>query len=150
MVSEADREVELFVRAEIGKAYPDDGIVGEEHAPKQGTTGYDWVIDPIDGTANFVKGIPAWCVVIACARGRRTVTGVIHDPCRTKPSTAKPRRRRLPQRQADQGQRLDEPRRRFGRASASSNRRRTAERAVPLHQRPDRQGRVSSATPRAR
>lgn len=80
MVSEADREVELFVRAEIATAYPDDGIIGEEHAPKQGTTGYDWVIDPIDGTANFVKGIPAWCVVVACAKDGVTVTGVIHEP----------------------------------------------------------------------
>jgi myo-inositol-1(or 4)-monophosphatase len=80
MVSEADREVELFVRAEIAKAYPDDGIVGEEHAPKKGTSGYDWVIDPIDGTANFVKGIPAWCVVIACARNGATEIGVIHEP----------------------------------------------------------------------
>lgn len=81
MVSEADREVELFVRAELAKAYPDDGIVGEEHAPKAGATGYDWVIDPIDGTANFVNGIPAWCVAIACARDGVAVTGVTHEPC---------------------------------------------------------------------
>ncbi len=81
MVSEADREVELFVRAEIAKAYPDDGIVGEEHAPKQGTSGHVWVIDPIDGTANFVVGIPAWCVVIACTKDGLTEIGVIHEPC---------------------------------------------------------------------
>jgi myo-inositol-1(or 4)-monophosphatase len=80
MVSEADREVELFVRREIAKSYPDDGIIGEEHAPTEGSTGYTWVIDPIDGTANFVKGIPAWCVVIACAKDGVTVTGVIHEP----------------------------------------------------------------------
>jgi myo-inositol-1(or 4)-monophosphatase len=80
MVSEADREVELFVRREIAKAYPDDGIIGEEHAPTRGSTGYTWVIDPIDGTANFVRGIPAWCVVIACAKDGVTVTGVIHEP----------------------------------------------------------------------
>lgn len=80
MVSQADREVELFVRAEIAKAYPDDGIIGEEHAPTGGSTGYTWVIDPIDGTANFVKGIPVWCVVIACAKDGVTVTGVIHEP----------------------------------------------------------------------
>ena len=80
MVSEADREVELFVRRELAKAYPNDGIIGEEHAPTTGTTGFTWVIDPIDGTANFVKGIPAWCVVIACAKDGVTVTGVIHEP----------------------------------------------------------------------
>ena len=80
LVSEADREVELFVRREIAKAHPDDGVIGEEHAPTKGTSGYTWVIDPIDGTANFVRGIPAWCVVIACARDGVTVTGVIHEP----------------------------------------------------------------------
>lgn len=79
MVSDADREVELFIRAAIANAYPDDGIVGEEHAPVTGSTGHVWVIDPIDGTANFVRGIPAWCVVIACARNGETVVGVIHE-----------------------------------------------------------------------
>lgn len=80
LVSNGDREVELFVRAAIGEAFPDDGIVGEEHAPKAGTSGFRWVIDPIDGTANFVRGIPAWCVAIACVRDGRTVIGVIYDP----------------------------------------------------------------------
>ena len=80
LVSEADREVELFIRAAIAEAYPQDGIVGEEHAAVTGTTGCVWVIDPIDGTANFVRGIPAWCVVIACARDGETVVGVIHEP----------------------------------------------------------------------
>ncbi|RWB78286.1 MAG: inositol monophosphatase [Mesorhizobium sp.] len=80
LVSEADREVELFIRAAIAEAYPQDGIVGEEHAAVIGMTGHVWVIDPIDGTANFVRGIPAWCVVIACARDGETVVGVIHEP----------------------------------------------------------------------
>lgn len=80
LVSDGDREVELFIRATIADAYPRDGIVGEEHAPVVGTTGFVWVIDPIDGTANFVRGIPAWCVVIACAREGGTVVGVIHEP----------------------------------------------------------------------
>jgi myo-inositol-1(or 4)-monophosphatase len=80
LVSDGDREVELFIRAAIGEAYPDDGIVGEEHAAVTGKSGHVWVIDPIDGTANFVRGIPAWCVVIACARDGETVVGVIHEP----------------------------------------------------------------------
>ncbi|MCO5065458.1 MAG: inositol monophosphatase family protein [Rhizobiaceae bacterium] len=80
LVSNGDREVELFVRAEIAKAYPEDGIFGEEHAPVKGTSGHVWVIDPIDGTANFVRGIPQWCVIIACAKDGKTHTGVIHDP----------------------------------------------------------------------
>ncbi|RWM36583.1 inositol monophosphatase family protein [Mesorhizobium sp.] len=79
LVSDGDRNVELFIRAAIAEAYPDDGIVGEEHAPVTGRTGYVWVIDPIDGTANFVRGIPAWCVVIACAKDGETIVGVIHE-----------------------------------------------------------------------
>ncbi|RVD48762.1 MAG: inositol monophosphatase [Mesorhizobium sp.] len=80
LVSQADREVELFIRAAIAADYPRDGIVGEEHASVAGSTDHVWVIDPIDGTANFVRGIPAWCVVIACARDGETIVGVIHEP----------------------------------------------------------------------
>ncbi len=80
VVSEADREVELLVRREILERFPEDGIVGEEHAPTPGTSGFVWVIDPIDGTANFVSGIPAWCVAIACAKDGVAVVGVIHEP----------------------------------------------------------------------
>ena len=80
LVSNGDREVELFVRAELARHYPDDGIVGEEHASVTGTSGYVWVIDPIDGTANFVRGIPAWAVVIACVKDGRTAIGVVNEP----------------------------------------------------------------------
>lgn len=81
LVSEADRKVETFVRAAILEAYPHDGIVGEEHAPTKGASGFDWVIDPIDGTANFVRGIPAWTVVIAGVRRGVCEVAVIHEPC---------------------------------------------------------------------
>lgn len=80
LVSNGDREVELFVRAAIAAEYPHDGIVGEEHAPTKGTSGYIWVIDPIDGTANFVRGIPQWCVIIACTKAGETNIGVVHEP----------------------------------------------------------------------
>ncbi len=80
MVSNADRDVETFVRSELAKQYPDDGIVGEEHDNVVGTSGYCWVIDPIDGTANFVNGIPAWCVIIACVHEDETKIGVIYAP----------------------------------------------------------------------
>lgn len=79
-VSEADRNVELAVRAALAEAFPDDGIVGEEGAPTPGTSGYTWVIDPIDGTTNFINGIPQWCVILACAHQGQTVIGVVHDP----------------------------------------------------------------------
>nr|WP_306303302.1 inositol monophosphatase family protein [Pseudovibrio denitrificans] len=58
MVSEADRDTEILVRNAIAEAFPDDTIVGEEGDPKQGTSEYTWIIDPIDGTANFVSSIP--------------------------------------------------------------------------------------------
>ncbi|WP_347313366.1 inositol monophosphatase family protein [Defluviimonas sp. SAOS-178_SWC] len=79
-VSEADKNVEAFVRGEIAAAFPEDGIVGEEDAPKPGTSGFTWVIDPIDGTTNFIHGIPGWTVVLAGVVGKRTEVGVIHDP----------------------------------------------------------------------
>lgn len=81
MVSEADRDVETLVRDEIAKAFPEDGILGEEHGRIDGSSGYTWVIDPIDGTANFVAAIPQWCVILACVKDGETVIGVIHDPC---------------------------------------------------------------------
>ena len=80
LVSEADRNVELFIRQEIAKRFPEDGVVGEEHPEVEGSTSYTWIIDPIDGTSNFVRGIPAWTVVLACHMDKRTVVGIVHDP----------------------------------------------------------------------
>lgn len=79
-VTEADKTVELLIRARLAEAFPGDGIVGEEHGDETGTSGYRWVIDPIDGTANFVNGIPLWCVVLAGVFQGRTRLAVIHDP----------------------------------------------------------------------
>jgi len=79
-VSEADKAVELFIRDALARELPDDGIVGEEHAPSAGDSGFTWVIDPIDGTTNFVHGIPAWTVVLAGVAGPRTEIGIIDDP----------------------------------------------------------------------
>jgi myo-inositol-1(or 4)-monophosphatase len=79
-VSEADRAVESLTRAAIAAAFPYDAIVGEEEAPTRGTSGFTWVIDPIDGTTNFIHGIPQWCVAIALVHRGETVAGVIHDP----------------------------------------------------------------------
>ena len=79
-VSEADREVEVAIRDALAASFPEDSIVGEEHAPAQGSSGFTWVIDPIDGTANFVAGIPVWCVVLAGVEEGRTVVAAIHDP----------------------------------------------------------------------
>lgn len=81
LVSNADKDVELFVRAAIAEHFPSDGVVGEEHANVGGTSGYTWVIDPIDGTANFLTSIPAWCVILACVHDDQTKVAAIFEPC---------------------------------------------------------------------
>lgn len=81
MVSNADLEVESFVRQKLAEAFPEDGIVGEEHANVESRSGYTWVIDPIDGTANFVSGIPAWCIILACVHDDQTKIAAIYEPC---------------------------------------------------------------------
>ncbi|MCO6050240.1 inositol monophosphatase [Mesorhizobium sp. RP14(2022)] len=80
VVSIADKEVEAHLRHRIAEAFPDDGVLGEEEGMKPGTSGFTWVMDPIDGTTPFVFGIPAWCLSIAVTRDRAIETGVIYDP----------------------------------------------------------------------
>ena len=79
-VSEADRNVETFIRQRMEQAWPQDGVHGEEHGDLSGCSGFDWVIDPIDGTTNFVNGIPAWTIVLAGVCEGETQVGVIYDP----------------------------------------------------------------------
>ncbi len=80
MVSNADLEVETFVRSRLAAAFPEDGIVGEEYDDVVSRSGWTWVIDPIDGTANFVAGIPQWCVILACVKDDQTQLGAIYEP----------------------------------------------------------------------
>ena len=79
-VSEVDKSTELYLRAKIQEAYPDDGIVGEEFGRTNESAKLQWVLDPIDGTANYISGVPAWCIVIAIVEHQETVAGVIYDP----------------------------------------------------------------------
>ncbi|MFA9445477.1 inositol monophosphatase family protein [Egicoccus sp. AB-alg6-2] len=82
-VSEADRASERLIADRLAAVRPDDGLLGEEgQAERRGTTGLRWVVDPLDGTVNFLYGIPAWCVSIACEDGRGSLVGVVHDPSR--------------------------------------------------------------------
>ena len=80
LVSNADRGVEVLLREAIAEHFPEDGILGEEYGLEPGTSGITWVIDPIDGTANFVRGRPHWCVSIACVEADRIIAGCIYDP----------------------------------------------------------------------
>ena len=80
LVSNADREVEVQLRDAIARQFPDDGLLGEEYGHDPGASGITWVIDPIDGTANFVRGRPHWCISIACVEVGRIIAGCIYDP----------------------------------------------------------------------
>ncbi|MBC2885611.1 inositol monophosphatase family protein [Ochrobactrum sp. CM-21-5] len=81
VVSIADREVEQLIRDLVADAFPDDGFLGEEYGLNQGSSGYTWVVDPIDGTSPFVNGMPNWCVSIAVLKDGEPVIGVIQAPC---------------------------------------------------------------------
>jgi len=74
-----DAEVERFIRRAIAERFPDDAVIGEEEGGA--TSDRLWIVDPIDGTANYARGIPHYCVSIGyLERGVPTI-GVIHDPC---------------------------------------------------------------------
>lgn len=65
-VSEADQAAERLLVQSIGGARPEDGLLGEEGSDTVGSSGYRWVLDPIDGTVNFLYGLPLWAVSVAC------------------------------------------------------------------------------------
>lgn len=77
-VTEADTEVERFIRARIAETWPRDGFLGEETGRVDGDD--LWVVDPIDGTDNFARGIPHFCIAIAFVSGGATRLGAILNP----------------------------------------------------------------------
>jgi myo-inositol-1(or 4)-monophosphatase len=87
-VSNVDREAETVIIDALHKAYPEHGILGEEHgeAYSGSTSGhateFTWIIDPLDGTTNYLQGIPHFCVSIGVRKGRQLEHGVIFDPLR--------------------------------------------------------------------
>lgn len=80
MVTKYDRACEEHIRGAILEAYPDSTIVGEEDGASEGTGPLAWHIDPIDGTANFARGMALWAVSIGIARDGEMVAGVVYDP----------------------------------------------------------------------
>ncbi|MFL6111261.1 MAG: inositol monophosphatase family protein [Catenulispora sp.] len=80
IVTVMDQRTEKLIVESILAARPDDGILGEEGANHEGTSGVRWVIDPIDGTVNYLYEIPAWCVSIGVEINGETVAGVVEIP----------------------------------------------------------------------
>jgi len=79
-VTEADRAVEQHLRAMITQAYPMDSVLGEEFGSTGASGGRQWIIDPIDGTKNYVRGVPVWATLIALVQQDEVVLGVISAP----------------------------------------------------------------------
>ncbi|WP_341705275.1 inositol monophosphatase family protein [Ferrovibrio sp.] len=79
-VSQADAETEDLIASRLLAAFPHDGILGEERGRRGGDTDALWVIDPIDGTANFVRGLPFWCIAIALVVGDTLELGLVYEP----------------------------------------------------------------------
>ena len=82
VVTEMDIAAEKLITSYIGRLRPDDGFLGEEGASSEGTSGIRWVIDPLDGTVNYLYGLPAWSVSIAAERDGEAVVGVVEAPMR--------------------------------------------------------------------
>ncbi|WP_339110067.1 inositol monophosphatase family protein [Thioclava sp. GXIMD4216] len=80
LVSEADRAVERMIRTAIAARFPEDALVGEEDGCRAGRSGFTWIIDPIDGTAPFLAGMPGWCVSIGLVDAQGPLVGAIEVP----------------------------------------------------------------------
>ncbi|MEV0727488.1 histidinol-phosphatase [Polymorphospora sp. NPDC050346] len=82
-VSDADTAVEKAVRATLARTRPRDGVLGEEFGASEAAAGpstRQWVVDPIDGTKNFVRGVPIWATLIALMEGDQPVVGLVSAP----------------------------------------------------------------------
>ncbi len=78
-VSEADRAVERAIREQLAAHRPGDAVLGEEYG-QEGSSTRRWIIDPIDGTKNYVRGVPVWATLIALLEGDDVVVGVVSAP----------------------------------------------------------------------
>ena len=88
LVSDADRDAEALVLGMIPAERPGDAMLAEEGGGGAGRTGISWLVDPLDGTINYLWGVPQWSVSIAARDERGGLVGVVHDPCRGETFTA--------------------------------------------------------------
>lgn len=88
MVSDADRDAERLIRDLLAQERPDDGLLGEEGSDVSSANGRRWVVDPLDGTTNYLYRFPAWVVSIALEDAQGPAVGVVHDPLHDETFTA--------------------------------------------------------------
>jgi histidinol-phosphatase len=79
-VTEADRAAERQLRRDLLEAFPGDAFLGEETGAAAGTSDYEWVVDPVDGTKSFIHGVPLYATLVGCRRAGRGLVGVIAIP----------------------------------------------------------------------
>ena len=79
-VTNIDRTLELFLRKEISKRFPRDGIIGEEFDKKKTKSGFSWILDPIDGTRSFIIGSPTWSNLISVSYNDKPTLGLVNFP----------------------------------------------------------------------
>lgn len=79
-VTEADIAAEKILRDTLLGAFPHDAFLGEESGTAAGTSGYEWIVDPIDGTKSFIRGVPLWATLVGCRHAGRGIVGVIAIP----------------------------------------------------------------------
>jgi len=82
LVSQADRDSEAVIKAELARHFPQYRFLGEESGASGAGDGPRWIVDPLDATLNFVQGLPHWCVSVALWDREGPVAGCIHDPLR--------------------------------------------------------------------
>ena len=79
-VTIADREAEQRIRDELARRFPDDAILGEEFGEQAGSSEYQWIVDPIDGTKSFISGVPLYSTLVGVVQQRQCLAGVIYIP----------------------------------------------------------------------
>ncbi|MFD3511668.1 inositol monophosphatase family protein [Streptomyces sp. NPDC058657] len=82
VVTEMDIAAEKLITGFLAEHRPDDGVLGEEGAAREGSSGVRWIVDPLDGTVNYLYGLPSWAVSIAAEYRGETLAGVVEAPLR--------------------------------------------------------------------
>ncbi len=79
-VSDADRKIEELIRQQLASSNPEDGVIGEEFENKISTNNREWILDPIDGTKNYIRGVPIWASLIALRENNEITATVVSAP----------------------------------------------------------------------